>query len=253
MSSSSNLPPNRSRAAIGLSILMHACALLLLAALLGDRPVARSSAVDEGSVFAVTTIVKRALAPSPSGPVAAPAGRRERGVPEARPLPAPAPRATARAAVKAAAAVALRARVPVATRAAPPAPRIVSLGVLLARAAPPATIPTPRPTAVSMPPPTPAPTATPVAATNFGGLFSQNYPPAFASPADLAAIRARLDGPVRIRVEIDETGQATEVRFLTPVSDETQAQAIRTALLALRYVPADCNGLHCEGMLEISY
>jgi len=92
-----------------------------------------------------------------------------------------------------------------------------------------------------------------VVAANFGGLFSENYPPALADPADLAVIRARHGGhtPVSAEIDIDETGRAIDVRFASPVPDE--APEIRAELLALRYVPADCNGLHCGGTLEIRY
>ncbi len=58
---------------------------------------------------------------------------------------------------------------------------------------------------------------------------------------------------MRIRIDVDETGHATEVRFVGPVSDPGLEQDIRLTLLALHYVPADCNGLHCDGTLEIAY
>jgi hypothetical protein len=136
------------------------------------------------------------------------------------------------------------------------APRAPTRATLAMIAAP---TPTPMPTAApetpSPPAPTPVITATPaaVAQANFGGLFSQNYPPALAAPTDLAAIRSHLAGPVRIRIDVDETGRATSVRFERPVADEALADAVRSQLLALRYVPADCNGLHCEGSMEIIY
>jgi hypothetical protein len=43
------------------------------------------------------------------------------------------------------------------------------------------------------------------------------------------------------------------VQFIRPIADPAIEQDIRSRLLALHYVPADCNGLHCEGTLEISY
>ena len=113
---------------------------------------------------------------------------------------------------------------------------------------------TPPPSAPSAPPMQPATPAAAVAA-NFGGLFSQNYPPALAAAADLAQIRALLDRSARILVDVDvdETGRATGVHFLAPVSDPEIEGQIRAKLLALHYVPADCNGLHCDGTLEIRY
>ncbi len=72
-------------------------------------------------------------------------------------------------------------------------------------------------------------------------------------PSALAEIRALLGGPARIRVNVDETGQATVVEFVVPVSDPQIERAVRAKLLALHYVPADCNGLHCEGTLELKF
>jgi hypothetical protein len=127
---------------------------------------------------------------------------------------------------------------------------------LVAPDAAPTVLPTPLPSpSIAAPTPTPTLTATPAAVNeaSFGGLFSQNYPPALANSADLDAIRARLAGPVRIRIDVDESGRAIDVRFVRPVSDADLAQQVRAQLLALRYVPADCNGLHCDGTLEIAY
>ncbi len=113
--------------------------------------------------------------------------------------------------------------------------------------------PTPMPT----PTPTVAPTPRPAVAQlqNFGGLFSQNYPPALTSSGVVADVRARLAGHGRIAVDIDEQGRATAVRFpgANTAVLTTAMQDVRAALLQLSYVPADCNGLHCEGTLEIVY
>jgi hypothetical protein len=100
--------------------------------------------------------------------------------------------------------------------------------------------------------PAPAP-ATPVPAVpaDYAGLFSQDYPPAAAAPAELAAIRGRIPAHLRIRIEVDDAGHATDVQIAGALDDPSVADGIRSALLALRYVPADCDGLHCDGVLVI--
>jgi hypothetical protein len=126
-----------------------------------------------------------------------------------------------------------------------PAPAATTTALAPPTAEPTATVPTPSPAPV----PTRSPPA--VAAASFGGLFSADYPPALAAPSEVAEIRALVGGPARIHVDVDETGQATSVRFISPIADPQIAQAVRDKLLALHYVPADCNGLHCEGTLEL--
>jgi hypothetical protein len=56
-----------------------------------------------------------------------------------------------------------------------------------------------------------------------------------------------------IRVEVDETGHATAIQFSGPPADGPAIQEVRAELLGLTYVPADCNGLHCAGSLQIAY
>jgi hypothetical protein len=125
----------------------------------------------------------------------------------------------------------------------PPSPRAAAPTPILV---PPTPVPTPVPTPLASPSPTPP-------AADFGGLFSQNYPPAVAQPGELARLRARLGSPVHVRIDVDENGRAVEVRFVHPLADPDLAAEVRTTLLAWRYVPADCNGLHCDGTLEITF
>jgi hypothetical protein len=254
---SSDAPPARLRTAIALSIAVHLCALLLLAAVLGDRFVALTSEADNGAATYVTSIVHRVHPVVPVNRPPAPA-LRPAAVRLAPPVPQPA------AAVVGAQSV--RHETPV--RHARPAERGMlrprpALALVPATAAPTAVpapspspsppIATPPPSAPSAPPATLTPTPAAAVAANFGGLFSQNYPPALAAAADLAQIRALLDRSARILVDVDETGRATGVHFLAPVSDPEIEGQIRAKLLALHYVPADCNGLHCDGTLEIRY
>jgi hypothetical protein len=118
--------------------------------------------------------------------------------------------------------------------------------------APPAPTPaTPAPTPSLTPPP--APTAPASAGSgNFAGLFSQNYPPALPSHDVVETLHARLGPHFRIRISIDEAGHATDVEFIQPIDDPAIEATVRAQLAGLRYVPADCNGLHCDGVLDLS-
>jgi hypothetical protein len=248
--------PTRVRAAIALSIAAHLCALLLLTALLSDGQIDLTGDVDSPPMLFVTRMVHREAGVHRAD-VARPAAVRHSSqvVRAAKPTPSsPAPMAR-RAAVSlplrpaasaraARAAIHERPRMTVALAAAPTTAPTPSRTVA---AAPPTPTPTPLPT------PAPAATAATVAAANDGGLFSQDYPPAFTAPGEFAALRARLTAPVHIRIEVDENGRATDVLFVRPLADPAVAQQIRSELLALHYVPADCNGLHCEGTLEIVF
>jgi hypothetical protein len=257
-------PPARIRIAIALSIAAHLCALWLLAVVLDDRLPSLSSEIDSDATAFLTTIEYRDRRSHS-------AARYRRA--QTRPLASVQPRQAAKAAPTPAARPSARATafgpaISTAGRQRLPRDRRVSFGPktsaprpTLALAAP---TPTPTPTlalptavpAIAPATPSPIPSATPpppaVVAANFGGLFSQNYPPAIA-PSDLSEIRALLDGPAHIRVNVDETGQATDVQFVGPVADPQIEQEVRGKLLAFHYVPADCNGLHCEGTLKIEF
>jgi len=263
----SDEPPARFRLAIVLSIAVHACGLWLLAVLLDDRFIALSSDMDSGTASFITTIEHR-LRNEPTNP------RRKRVSP-------PAPAAQPVGPLRPPSPVPPAARLTSAATLLPPATATVAAHPLVrpsgrpghARARPtlalvePTEAPTVVPTALPTTPPrakpilavTPSPlpraTRSPAAvvAASFGGLFSADYPPALATPSDAAEVRALLGGPARIRVDIDETGQATDVRFVSPVPDSQIVAAVRDKLLSLHYVPADCNGLHCDGTLELRF
>lgn len=241
-----------------MSIAAHVCALWLLATVLGDRRISLSSDLASNPTFPVTTISRREpVAATKRVPVAIVADvveHRPNAERTAKPGAHPAayhPRKVIAATAPARRPV--RGREPRGRSPAAAAPRIISLAIVT-----PEPTATPRPAATvaaATPLPTPAatPTDAPTVGANFGGLFSQNYPPAIAAPADLATIRSHIGGPLHIRVDVDETGHATDVRFIRPPGDEALAMQIRSELLAMHYVPADCNGLHCDGTLEINY
>ena len=120
------------------------------------------------------------------------------------------------------------------------------------------------PPAVTLPvaTPSPAPTATPAAtladAANAHGLeipaggWGQNFErPLVADESALADLHARYHAVASASVEVDETGHAVRVTLPANVPDDARAD-IEHRLMALRYVPAECNGLHCAGTLQIT-
>ncbi len=253
---SSRVFPARIRAAIALSIAFHLCALALLATLPRGAVEPTNSLIDRAPVFAITTVRRRPRQPAPAK---LPVVRVTR--PETVAVASPAPLRAVRAIVRqrepaAPAAVKIARRAPRVAhpQAAPVHAKIAAAGIaLLAPPTPEAATPTPTPTpAPARPAVSPTAAATAAAPNSFGGLFSQNYPPALPATSILDTIRTRLGGHGRIRIDVDETGHATAVHF-SDAGDAAAADDIRAQLLALSYVPADCSGLHCDGTLEISY
>jgi hypothetical protein len=116
--------------------------------------------------------------------------------------------------------------------------------------------PTPKPT------PTPLAIAEPTAAARVVALRAQsgNPPggwgasfeePLVADETALDELRARYRGARAIRIDVDEAGHAT--RVVAPASMPTDLRtALEHELLALHYVPAECNGLRCGGTLQLS-
>lgn len=251
----SDVPPARPRTAIALSIAVHVCALWLLA-LLDEQHELLADERDGASPreFAFTTITRRPVAapalrfaPAPRQ-TAIPRRLQRADIPPARPeRPASVPAAEPVARLAAAGILPAVRRMPHS-----PATHAPGSVVLVAPVTSAPATATPTPTTPT-PAPTPEPAVSPPPAANFGGLFSQNYPPAVAEPGEVARLRARLSSPVHVRIEIDENGRAVEVRFVHPIDDPDIAAEVRTTLLAWRYVPADCNGLHCDGTLEITF
>jgi hypothetical protein len=104
--------------------------------------------------------------------------------------------------------------------------------------------PTPTPTAA----PTEQPTQSPTLAPSGPGVFGQNRRadlPSGVTTADLAAVAG---GSFHVRVTVDENGRAREVVFLTTPRN---ADDLRRRLLAAHYLPAECDGLYCEGTIDL--
>ena len=113
---------------------------------------------------------------------------------------------------------------------------------------------TPAPPATSMPA-TPGPTPVTVAAARgidvpAGGWGQSFGRPLVADDAALADLRSRYHSRAAITIDVDETGRATHVVLPASLAAEMRAELERK-LMEMRYVPAECNGLRCDGTLEL--
>ncbi len=112
-----------------------------------------------------------------------------------------------------------------------------------------ASAPPAAPAATAAPAASPAPS--PVAAQREDGIgnFGETYPAAL-EPSARGALLAGISGVI-VRITVDENGHAISIEFVRPPADATLREALRSRLLAARFVPANCNGLRCEGTLEL--
>jgi hypothetical protein len=226
----------RYRLAIPCSIALHVCALVLT---LAWTPAPAVGPVEAPVLALVVTIAHR-----PPGPVVA-----ARGIPAA-------PRAARHGAVPLAtirhpAMPGANVAHPIAGHDLRRAPRAaVPRGVPIVALATPAAGATPEGTAV--PHPTEAPGASGEEGGGNPGLFSATYPPAPATAGALDAIRAALPAHTHVRITVDESGRAQTVDWVIAPSDPSLAQAIRARLMALSYIPAQCDGLPCTGNITLA-
>lgn len=209
------------------------------------RPVTARRPVAKGIVAIISQrhwrepsrIARPRAAPAPSMK-ALPAGRRARSLRASRPN-APkdpfAPGSAAAAQRIARAALALTMQTPAPERSVTPeAPRV--------------------PASVQPATATEAPLA--IVAARQGEIPPGGWGQSFANPlvADediLATLRAKYRGVRTIAIDVDASGRATHVTLPESVTGEARAELARQ-LLALHYVPAECNGLRCTGTLELA-
>ena len=83
------------------------------------------------------------------------------------------------------------------------------------------------------------------------GSFGQNQPATFYQQATAGNVRARLGPRDLVRIRIDETGRATEVEFVRFSGTDSARSDLRDALLAMRYLPAENDGMRSEGTIEL--
>lgn len=102
---------------------------------------------------------------------------------------------------------------------------------------------------------TPAPTPLAVAVAREGDVAPGGWGQSFAKPlvADddaLATLRAKYRGMRAIAIDVDPSGHATHVEIPDSVTGDAREELAR-ALTAMRYVPAECNGLRCAGTMQL--
>jgi hypothetical protein len=83
-----------------------------------------------------------------------------------------------------------------------------------------------------------------------GGWGQTFEHPLIADDSALDDLRAHYHAVSRATIEVDETGKPLRVMLPAGLADDVRADLER-ALMDLRYVPAECNGLHCAGTLEL--
>jgi hypothetical protein len=245
----SDTAPGRYRIAIACSIALHLCALAV--ALLLPWPSLPRAPVERPVVVSIV-MRPRPKPPAPPAPAIGP-------VPAARPEPAPHARAQAaaihlvRQAVPAKTVVhtaAVRHDLSRAVRT-PAAPS--EIAVVAGASAAPVAVAEP---AVAVAHPSGSGSSAAASAGGGGGgnpgLFSATYPPVPAQLGALEAIRAALPARMRLRITVDENGRAADVDWLSPQPDAALAGAIRAKLMALPYIPAECDGLPCTGIISLA-
>jgi hypothetical protein len=83
------------------------------------------------------------------------------------------------------------------------------------------------------------------------GSFGQNQPATFYQQATAGNVRARLGPRDLVRIRVDETGRATEVEFVRFSGTDSARSDLRDVLLAMRYLPAENDGMRSEGTIEL--
>ncbi len=83
------------------------------------------------------------------------------------------------------------------------------------------------------------------------GGWGQNFErPLVADENALNELRAKYHLSVTITIRVDENGRAVKVNVPDSLPSEVKSE-IERRLAALRYIPAECNGLHCASSLSI--
>jgi hypothetical protein len=236
--------PRRNRLAIACSIAVHLCAIALLALVPWTVP---AVAPDQANRVLPIALERRFRARAALAPAARP--QPSAGVTRRQPVAARA--STARAPVVHVHTLQThhdsnqRTSAPAAHVAAPVVPAVSAATIIV-----PAASSAPRTVLVA------TTTGGPPAMNAGGGggdtgLFSATYPPAPSEPSAYDAIRATIGARMRLRLTIDEHGHATALQWLTTPADPSSAEAVRARLMALLYIPALCDGLPCDGVLDI--
>ncbi len=149
-----------------------------------------------------------------------------------------------------------RMRVPVAVLVSTPAPeRALTAAAALHQRSASSPAPLATATAVATAVASPAPDERHIAESGAdvpsGGWGQSFEKPIVADDLALSALRAKFHGTAPIIVAVNEAGRAVSVSLPVGLSADARADLERR-LRELRYVPAECNGLRCDGKLEIT-
>jgi hypothetical protein len=111
------------------------------------------------------------------------------------------------------------------------------------------------------PTPVPTATATPISVADDRSAHGADLPPGgwgqtfehplVADDAALDDLRARFHAAANASIEVDETGNPLRVMLPDGLAEDVRAD-LQRALMDLRYVPAECNGLRCSGTLDLT-
>jgi len=83
------------------------------------------------------------------------------------------------------------------------------------------------------------------------GGWGQNFErPLLADENAITDLRAKYHSSATISISVDENGRAISVFIPDSLSSDARSE-IQKRLTALRYVPAECNGLRCQGTLQL--
>jgi len=250
--------PPRDKRALGLSILVHLLAAPLFVAILAGSVISLPETITVTSGSFRTTLEHRTPKHATARAVAH----------EAAPARAPAQPHTSTKAVRQIVATSAHRpigspthtppRIAIAIPTVAPTPGPTASGALhpkdpAAAADAAASHATAQPTADANPDPAPSSVALaqsggPVPAGGWGQNFRD---PTVLDDSAVTALHARYHGEVVVRVDVDEDGHATRVTIAGANLDADDRAEIEKKLAALRYIPAECNGLRCAASLQI--
>ncbi len=247
----------RETGAVGLSVLLHLCAVPLFAAIFVSAPIPLPEAISVTSGAFSATIEHRAPHRAPARPVSHEAAKPQRVA--VQPVASkPAKKTTqtsARHARGTPAHAPLRVAVAVPAQAPP-------------QAAPAESTSQPTPAAGRDEASSRAPTSAPTDADNPGpapsavlarsvepappGGWGQNFrDPTVLDDTAIRDLRARYHGATLVRIQVDADGHPVKVSVESTNVDADARAEIERELSAIRYVPAECNGLPCSASFEL--
>jgi hypothetical protein len=236
------------RRAMLVSLAFHLCAAMLLAfaphatALRDDRTteIIRTLPVTIARRSVFVAVTSRPLVATPRPPPARTVSPRHASAAPTALAAAPPPKRATRTSVEPVEAKPIRAT-----------QHAVILAPLVTVVVVPSPSATPSPSASASSSPAPAAVAVVQADMPPGGWGQSFAKPLVADDEALASLRASVHARAIATIEVDNSGHAIRVTLPQTLAADLRAE-IEKRLLALQYVPAECNGLRCSGTLELA-